>query len=58
VIQLHWAEKARSGDERSAFLQMPKTWYEAAIALESSLGLKRESREPIERSQKHKQGKR
>jgi hypothetical protein len=36
---LHWADEARSEKERSAFLQMPKTWYEVALRLEQSLGL-------------------
>jgi hypothetical protein len=35
---LHWAANATSDDERSAFLQMAKTWYEAALTMEQSLG--------------------
>jgi hypothetical protein len=49
---LHWADKARSPDERKTFLQMAKTWHEAAIRLEQSLGRVRESRERVERTSK------
>ena len=49
---LHWAANARSPEERNAFLQMAKTWYEAAIRLEQSLGRVRESRERVERSKR------
>jgi hypothetical protein len=35
---LHWTDNARSREERKTFLQMAKTWHEAALRLEQSLG--------------------
>ena len=36
---LHWADNAASEEERKSFLQLAKTWYEAALREEQSLGL-------------------
>ena len=47
---LHWAANARTDSERTSFLQMAKTWHEAAVQLEKSLGLVKESRDLVERS--------
>ena len=49
---LHWAANARSETERNAFLPLAKTWHEAAVRLERSLGLVKESRERMERASK------
>ena len=46
---LRWAIDARSDEERTSFLQIAKTWHEAAMRLEQSLGRVRESRERVER---------
>jgi hypothetical protein len=34
-----WARTARSDKERAIFLQMARTWLEAAVALERKLGI-------------------
>jgi hypothetical protein len=46
---LHWADTAPSEQERTSFLQLAKTWYEAALKEEQSLGLVGESKELLER---------
>jgi hypothetical protein len=49
---LHWADHAASQEERNSFLQMAKTWYEAALAIEQSTGLVSESEDLLERLRK------
>ena len=49
---LRWAAEARSDEERKSFLQLAKTWHEAAIRLERSLGRVRDSSERIKRADK------
>jgi hypothetical protein len=46
---LHWADTAPSEQERTSFLQLAKTWYEAGLREEQSLGLVGESKELLER---------
>ena len=45
---LHWADTAASEKERASFLQLAKTWYEAALREEQSLGLISESKDLLE----------
>ena len=47
---LHWADTAPSEKERASFLQLAKTWYEAALREEQSLGLIRRKQRPAGRS--------
>jgi hypothetical protein len=35
---LHSAEKAKTPEQRASFLQMAKTWHEAALAAERGMG--------------------
>jgi len=44
---LHWAATARSEEERSTFLQMAKTWHEAALELERGLGFVADNRDGV-----------
>ena len=45
---LHCADTAASEKERASFLQLAKTWYEAALREEQSLGLISESKDLLE----------
>jgi hypothetical protein len=49
---LRWAQAARNEAEREIYLQLAKTWHEAGVRLERSLGLIAESKELTERSRK------
>jgi hypothetical protein len=47
---LHLADKAATLEQRAAFLQMAKTWHEAALEAERSMGLVAESRDLLDRA--------
>jgi hypothetical protein len=44
---LRWAATARSEEERGTYLQMAKTWHEAALELEQSVSLAPDRREAV-----------
>jgi hypothetical protein len=45
---LHSADKAATPEQRAAFLQIARTWHEAALAAERSMGLVAESRDLLD----------
>jgi hypothetical protein len=47
---LRWAAKARSDEKRDMYLQLAKTWHEAAKRLEEGIGVIRENKDLLERS--------
>ena len=49
---LRWAQAARTDAEREVYLELAKTWHEAALRVERSLGLIAQSNvllEPFEK---------
>jgi len=49
---LRWAKAARNEKDRAAFLQLAKTWHEAALEIERGLGLISESEHLLQRSKR------
>ena len=44
---LRWAKSAATDKERESFLQIARTWHQAALQVERSMGLVEESRDLV-----------
>jgi len=49
---LRWAKAARSENDRETYLQLARTWHEAALHIERGLGLIAEGEGLVERPRK------
>jgi len=49
---LRWAKAARNDKDRETYLQLARTWHEAALQIERGLGLIAEGQDLVERSRK------
>ena len=51
---LRWANAARSENDRESYLQLARTWHEAALQIERGLGLIAEGEGLVERPRKRR----
>jgi hypothetical protein len=51
---LRWAKAARSENDRETYLQLARTWHEAALHIERGLGLIAEGEGLVERPRKRR----
>jgi hypothetical protein len=51
---LRWAKAARSENDRESYLQLARTWHEAALHMERGLGLIAEDEDLVERPRKRR----
>jgi len=49
---LRWAKAARNEKDRATYLQLARTWHEAALEIERGLGLISESEHLLQRSKR------